>query len=390
MLSGQHTDEVRTMCCHQGTLLSGSSKLVAMDLRAFRGFGATLSFIAMDDCQDSLKVFVKQVKPRLDFYLSMLLQLYVVLQLASFGFNTNTVPEHQALIESMAWLQKLDLGLTSDNLFTALFFFACGMVCVFIVAMLAQEALEMQKFVSPRSEGTKYLWLAVSFYCQLMSTALFVPICNVLAHSVDCTRDESGRRWLDAMPTGSMECFQGQHWLYVAPGAALSIVYTWLCGRLMLAGGELQNVEMSLNLLDWGGDSRKRMPYTHALSPHSNEYSVGTVAVQTVTVLATTLLGTVYPITVAAVRVSSSFPSPSLSLPPSLPLSLSLSLPPSFPLFLPSLPPCTMPRVTLSLFGWAWASPPYDYGGHEPPQIMVLNGVVLVALTLIFPPYFGS
>ena len=62
------------MCCHQGTLLSGSSKLVAMDLRAFRGFGATLSFIAMEDCQDSLKVFVKQVKPRLDFYFSMLLQ----------------------------------------------------------------------------------------------------------------------------------------------------------------------------------------------------------------------------------------------------------------------------------------------------------------------------
>lgn len=322
VLSGQHTDEVKTMCCHQGTLLSGSSKLVRMNLQAFRGFGATLLFIAMEDCQDSLKVFVKQVKPRLDFYLNVLVQLYGGLQLVSFSFNRNTVPEHQGLIESMAWLQELDLGLTSENLFTALFFLACGMVFLFIVTMLSQEAIEIQKFVSPRSGGTKYLWLAVSFYCQLMSTVFFIPICNMLVHSVDCTRDESGRRWLDAMPKGSIECFQGHHWLYVVSAALLSIMYVWLCGRLMLAGGELQNVEMSFNLLDWRGDSRKCMPYMHALSPHSNEYLVGTVVVKTVSVLTTTLLGTTYPVTVAAV--------------------------------------------------------------------MVFNGMVLVALTLIFPPYFGT
>lgn len=118
-----------------------------------------------------------------------------------------------------------------------------------------------------------------------------------------------------------MECFQGEHWFYVVPGAVLAISYVWLCGRLMLAGGEVQNVEMSFNLLDWRSDSRKRMPYMHALSPHSNEYLVGTVAVKTVSVLTTTFLGSVYPISVAAV--------------------------------------------------------------------MVFNGVVLVALTLKFPPYFG-
>ena len=104
---------------------------------------------------------------------------------------------------------------------------------------------------------------------------------------------------------GGMECFRGIHWLYVGSGSTLFLVYVGLSARLMRAGGELQNIEVVCNPFNWRGDSKKRMPYKHALSVATNEHAMGTVAIKTVAVLSTTFLGTMHPTAVATVRASS-------------------------------------------------------------------------------------
>ena len=107
--------------------------------------------------------------------------------------------------------------------------------------------------------------------------------------------------------TGGMECFRGTHWLYVGTGSTLFLVYVGLSTRLLRVGGELQNIEVVSNPFDWRGDSKKRMPYKHALSMSMNEHAMGTVAIKTVAVLSTTFLGTMHPTAVATVRVGSVF-----------------------------------------------------------------------------------
>ena len=105
---------------------------------------------------------------------------------------------------------------------------------------------------------------------------------------------------------GGLECFHGTHWLYVGIGSTLFLVYVGLSARLMWAGGELQNIEVVwYNPFNWRGDSKKRMPYKHALSVATNEHAMGTVAIKTVAVLSTTFLGTMHPTAVATVRASS-------------------------------------------------------------------------------------
>ena len=102
-----------------------------------------------------------------------------------------------------------------------------------------------------------------------------------------------------------MECFRGTHWLYVGSGSTLFLVYVGLSARLMRVGGELQNIEVVCNPFNWRGDSKKRMPYKHALSVAMNEHAMGTVAIKTVAVLSTTFLGTMHPTAVATVRAIS-------------------------------------------------------------------------------------
>ena len=105
---------------------------------------------------------------------------------------------------------------------------------------------------------------------------------------------------------GGLECFHGTHWLYVGIGSTLFLIYVGLSARLMRAGGELQNIEVVwYNPFNWRGDSKKRMPYKHALSVSMNEHAMGTVAIKTVAVLSTTFLGTMHPTAVATVRAGS-------------------------------------------------------------------------------------
>ena len=100
---------------------------------------------------------------------------------------------------------------------------------------------------------------------------------------------------------GGLECFQGLHWLYLIPGCILFVVFVGFSARLIRVGGELKNVELTKNIFDWRGDSRKLSAYKHALSARSTTLACGTVTIKTVTVLATIYFGTVDPVTVATV-----------------------------------------------------------------------------------------
>ena len=174
------------------------SKLVRTDLGLLTGRGAIVASIDLNDLSDGLKRFMQLTKPKLDFRFKAVLVSYTTVQLASFGFNEATVPENKELHEALAWTREL--GVSAEGLFPAMFGSACGVVIVFIVVMLTQDAVEFKKFTRPNSKAWQKLWLAMSIFTQLMATALFVPVCRTLARAGDCTRDdETGRWWLDAM-----------------------------------------------------------------------------------------------------------------------------------------------------------------------------------------------
>ena len=356
-LVDQHTSAVRALATadNGNTLLSGSTKIMRTDLKALCGRGTIVASVELKKgYNEGCLNFLSRNKSGFDYKLKAAKELYTTAQLASFGFTAASVPEHKKLREAMEWVRHL--GISTEGLFPPIFATACSMVCVFAVIVVVQESVEFRKFVNPNSTMMKYLWLAMSVYCELLSTVFFVPVCRVLARAGDCTYDRGfgsdigsgsgssidggGLMWLDAMvrcllrrlslwclskllshwmlslypqlppdqTVGGMECFRGTHWLYVGIGSTLFLIYVGLSARLMRAGGELQNIEVVwYNPFNWRGDSKKRMPYKHALSMATNEHAMGTVAIKTVAVLSTTFLGTMHPTAVASVRAGSVF-----------------------------------------------------------------------------------
>ena len=61
-------------------------------------------------------------------------------------------------------------------------------------------------------------------------------------------------------------------------------------------------MEVVCNPFDCRGDSKKHMPYKHALSVATNEHAMWTVAIKTVAVLSATFLGTMHPTAVGLRR----------------------------------------------------------------------------------------
>ena len=117
-----------------------------------------------------------------------------------------------------------------------------------------------------------------------------------------CAQEESNST---AAEPSNVECFTAEHWPYAVPGIILLVVFVVLSARLMSVGGELASIEMTVNPLNWRGDSRNvPKAYVHVLSAHSTAHALVTVAVKTVAVFATTFMGTKHPVIVAAVRAS--------------------------------------------------------------------------------------
>jgi len=222
-LVDQHTSAVCALATADDgdTLLSGSTKMVRTDLKALLGRGAIVASVELGGYSDGFTRFMSVTKPRLDYKFRALKELYTTAQLASFGFTAASVPEHKELREAMEWVRHL--GISTEGLFPPIFATACAVVCLFAVIVVAQESVEFRKFVKPQSK-LKYLWLAMSGYCELLSTVFFVPVCRILARAGDCTYDRGfgegsgsgpdtgsgsgsstdggGLMWLDAMVRG--------------------------------------------------------------------------------------------------------------------------------------------------------------------------------------------
>ncbi len=332
VLTGQHAQQVNALTIHENIVYSSSTKIVRTDLALLSGRGAIVASIVADDYNDKLKHFMQITKPKLDYRFKVAAQVYITLQLASFGFNEATVPDHKELHETLAWTREL--GVSAEGLFPTVFVTTCVLVIMFIAIMLTQEHLEFYKFTRPQSKA-KYVWIAITVYTQAMTTALFVPVCGTLARVGDCTHDaESHTWWLDAMvrnclnaavlspsmdadsslrdaalqatdgtvKSSSIECFTIDHLPFAAVGFVLFVLFVCFSARLMRVGGELQNIEMTTNLFDSRGDSSKQRMYVHPLSAHSTAHASVTVLVKTVSVLATTYMGSTHPVVVSAVR----------------------------------------------------------------------------------------
>ena len=252
-------------------------------------------------------------QPRLDFYVKTTVVAYTTLQLASFAFSEATIPSSPELQEAFAWTRELGLG--SERVFPIMFASACGAVITLVLVFVAQEQVEWQKFLNPENNKWQYLWLAMSLFAQTMVTVAFIPLCRTLARSGDCTIDEmTGTYWLDALngtesnptPDSALQCFTTTHLTrYAGPGFVLFVLFTTLSARLILAGGELSHIEMTLaNPLACGSDSKKVPAHMHALSACSLKHDVFSLCAKTVAVLASTYLGSKHPTVVAGIFMS--------------------------------------------------------------------------------------
>ena len=182
-LVDQHTSTVCALATADdgNTVFSGSTKIVRTDLKALTSRGTIVASVELEDYNDGFKRFMSLTKPHLDYKLKALKELYTTAQLASFGFTAASVPEHKELREAMEWVRHL--GISTEGLFPPIFATACSMVCLFAVIVVVQESVEFRKFVNPNNTMMKYLWLAMSVYCELLSTVFFVPVCRVLARA---------------------------------------------------------------------------------------------------------------------------------------------------------------------------------------------------------------
>ena len=213
--------------------------------------------------------------------------VYTSLQFTSFAFTPATMPTlSKEFRDTIAFVQD-SIWFSSAGLFRGYFVATECAVCLFVVAVMLQDSVQLAAFLHPekaQSAGWKYSRLALGGYMQACATVFFIPIAKTLVRAVDCTQTADGAWRFDTFSTepdasdGSssrswssgggveMECWVGAHWWYVGTGASLFVLYVAASVRLLAVGGEVGSLAGTRNLCAWSGDSRRDMPYAHPFS----------------------------------------------------------------------------------------------------------------------------
>ena len=241
--------------------------------------------------------------------------VFTALQFASFAFTPQTLPTvSQEFRDAVGFMQNIVL-LSSADMFAASFVATQGCVGALLAVMLVQESVEFAKFRSPERKAWQFLWLALSGFAGVCVTVFFVPITKMLLRAVDCTRVD-GAWSLDALQPeagaapgsgsgsldgggggdgGGMECWAGEHWVYVLSATMAFAVYVAISLRLLRVGGELGSLEVRRNVFDWSGDAQRKLPREHPLSFQNPTHGTVTSAGKLLVVAAQVLFGTNHP-----------------------------------------------------------------------------------------------
>ena len=94
---------------------------------------------------------------------------------------------------------------------------------------------------------------------------------------------------------GGMECWTGEHWVYVLCATVAFAVYAAISLRLLRVGGELGSLEVRRNVFDWSGDAQRKLPHEHPLSFQNPTHGTVTSAGKLLVVAAQVLFGTNHP-----------------------------------------------------------------------------------------------
>jgi WD40 repeat protein len=300
IIADSHTTAVSQLCIspHRFTgnyLYSASNKIVLTPMSPVERLGI-VTWVELADAGSVIKFVTQVVKPPGQYLARVVGRLVAVLQIASFAFTPETVPELPPEFQSTISFFgdfKLDLGG-----YDTAFLIAITCSAIFLIAVVVQEDIEFKKFMNPNMVRYQVQWLFATAISALSSEVLVIPVVKTQVRVLDCSKDPDTDVWyFDAKTyrtghlsggahgdggsdsTGyidanaSMECFRFQHMLYVIVGVVMMGMHIMLSVRLKRVYGYLELLEVRRNLFDFRGDSNKKMPAEHALSIERGEHA---------------------------------------------------------------------------------------------------------------------
>lgn len=243
------------------------------------------------------------LKPLSQFLGRAIGRLAAALQIASFAFTPETVPElppeFQATITFFGDF-ALDLG-GYDQAFAI----AMAVSVALVAALVTQENIEFNQFMNPAMVRYKLQWATANAIVALSAGILFIPVIKTEVRVLDCSKkhgawyfdaksqwsisDGSGNA-LDIDETEAVECGTVVHMAYAVAGVVMMFLHILFTMRLQRVYTYMELLEVRPNLLDFRGDSKKKLPAEHGLSIERGEHAMIEVLCKVV-IVASKVLG---------------------------------------------------------------------------------------------------
>ena len=269
-------------------LYSASNKIVLSPIIPIERLGI-VTFVDLADAGNIVTYSTQVLKPPGQFLGRVAGRLAAAAQIASFAFTPETVPElppeYQAKITFFGDF-SLDLG-GYDQAFGI----AIAASVAFTIALLVQEYVEFNQFMNPTMIIYTIQWQMANVIAMLSAGILFIPVIKTQVRVIDCSNiggswyfdaksdwsvaDGSGSgSAADIDPSVAMECLSLEHMAYVVPGLVMLCLHILLSIRLTRVYLFMELLEVRRNLLDFRGDSTKKLPAEHAMSIERGEHAM--------------------------------------------------------------------------------------------------------------------
>ena len=245
-----------------GVLVSASTKLCLTDLRCLVRYGVLITKTGKGSVSSSDKILT--LKPWIDFVASVLNLVVTAAQLGSFAFGpkTPTPPAVNGPAQVVHRISTFGLPVSFNNVeFVHVFIPTILLTMIFFITFIAQEAIEVAKFLQPNRSLFKYSFLAADAFCSSMAKVGLIPVLEVLAWPL--------------VPYGL------NNWMSLL-GLLTTVCFVGASMRLALVDFKLARLDVRFNVLDWRGDhalaiNQRDRDRTHPLSCHSQKYEIAQI-----------------------------------------------------------------------------------------------------------------
>ena len=269
-------------------LYSASNKIVLSPITPIERLGI-VTFVDLADAGNIVTYSTQVLKPPAQLLARVAGRLAAAAQIASFAFTPETVPElppeYQAKITFFGDF-SLDLG-GYDQAFAI----AMAASATFVAALFVQEDVEFDHFMNPTLIRYAIQWQMANAIAILSAGFLFIPVIKTEVRVIGCSQ-KNGVWYFDAKSVWSladgsgsgsavdidssvaMECLTLEHMAYVVPGLVMLFFHILLSIRLTRVYLFMELLEIRRNLLDFRGDSTKKLPAEHAMSIERGEHAM--------------------------------------------------------------------------------------------------------------------